>query len=171
MAGREPLADIALLGGAVCATLLAVAGALLAVLPVLIGFDELSVQPRSDSGQQPGHRVDHRRVDRRTCQEWRTALASVQGIYLIADTTGKLYVAKADGGERLLGRWTACARDGHRGNVAMRKLAEVDMSHRGNFVFSILRVFGPSTPTAEVDQAESHDKQALLTRQYGLNRN
>jgi hypothetical protein len=41
-AGREPLADLTLLGGAVCATLLAVAGALLAVLPVLIGFYKLS---------------------------------------------------------------------------------------------------------------------------------
>lgn len=105
-------------------------------------------------------------------QEWRTALASVQGIYLIADTTtGRLYVGKADGGERLLGRWTAYARDGHGGNVALRELAEVDMTHRRNLAFSILRVFGPSTPLAEVDEAESHYKQALLTRQYGLNRN
>ena len=105
--------------------------------------------------------------------EWRTALAAVQGIYLIADTsTGKLYVGKADGVERLLGRWTAYARDGHGGNVAMRELAEVDMTHRRNFAFSILRVFGPSTPTPEVDEAESHYKRALLTKlPYGLNRN
>ncbi len=41
-AERGPLADLALLGGAVFTTLLALAGALLAVLPVLIGFDELS---------------------------------------------------------------------------------------------------------------------------------
>lgn len=41
-AQRGPLADLALLGGAVFTTLLALAGALLAVLPVLIGFDELS---------------------------------------------------------------------------------------------------------------------------------
>jgi len=35
---------------------------------------------------------------------WRTALATVQGIHLIADTsTGKLYIGMADGGERLLG--------------------------------------------------------------------
>lgn len=105
-------------------------------------------------------------------QEWRTALAAVQGVYLIADTsTGKLYVGKADGGERLLGRWAAYARDGHGGNVAMRDLAELDMTHRRHFVFSILRVFGPTTPTPEVDQAESHYKQALLTMQHGLNRN
>jgi ABC-type arginine transport system ATPase subunit len=41
-AERGPLADLALLGGAVFTTLLALAGALLTVLPVLIGFDELS---------------------------------------------------------------------------------------------------------------------------------
>lgn len=104
--------------------------------------------------------------------EWRTALAAVQGVYLIADTSdGRLYVGKADGGERLLGRWTAYARDGHGGNLALRELAGIDASHRRYFVFSILRVFGPSTPTAEVDAAEAHYKQALLTRQYGLNRN
>jgi len=104
--------------------------------------------------------------------EWRTALAAVQGVYLVADTSsGELYVGKADGAERLLGRWSAYARDGHGGNVALRELAEVDVTHRRHFVFSILRVFGPTAPTAEVDAAEAHYKRALLTRQYGLNRN
>jgi len=103
---------------------------------------------------------------------WQTALGAVQGIYLIADTsTGQLYVGKADGGERILGRWTAYARDGHGGNIAMRDLAGRDPTHPRHFVFSILRVFGPSVPTAEVDEAESHFKRALLTRQHGLNRN
>lgn len=38
---------------------------------------------------------------------WQTALGSVQGIYLITDTSnGKHYVGKADGAERILGRWT-----------------------------------------------------------------
>lgn len=104
--------------------------------------------------------------------EWRTALAAVQGVYLVADTSsGDLYVGKADGTERLLGRWSAYARDGHGGNVALRELAEVDATHRRHFVFSILRVFGPTATTAEVDAAEAHYKRALLTRPYGLNRN
>jgi hypothetical protein len=103
---------------------------------------------------------------------WRTALGAVQGIYLIADTsTGQLYVGKADGGERILGRWSAYARDGHGGNLALRDLAGLDPTHSRHFQFSILRVFGPSVPTAEVDEAESHFKRALLTRQHGLNRN
>lgn len=103
---------------------------------------------------------------------WRTALGAVQGIYLIADTnTGQLYVGKADGDERILGRWIAYARDGHGGNIALRDLAGLDSTHSRHFLFSILRVFGPSVPTAEIDDAESHFKRALLTRQHGLNRN
>lgn len=48
--------------------------------------------------------------------EWRTALAAVQGVYLVADSSsGELYVGKADGTERPLGRWSAYARDGHGG--------------------------------------------------------
>jgi hypothetical protein len=105
-------------------------------------------------------------------EAWRTALGSVQGIYLITDTsTGKHYVGKADGGERILGRWAAYARDGHGGNIALRELRSVDTEHSRHFQWSILRVFGPSTPQLEVDQAEAHYKRALLTRQFGLNRN
>lgn len=104
--------------------------------------------------------------------EWRTALAAVQGVYLVADTSsGELYVGKADGTERLLGRWNAYGRDGHGGNVALRELAEIDVTHRRHFIFSILRVFGPAATTAEVDAAEAHFKRALLSRQFGLNRN
>lgn len=103
---------------------------------------------------------------------WQTALGSVQGIYLIADTsTGHLYVGKADGSERILGRWSQYAQDGHGGNKALRELAGSDAEHRRHFQFSLLRVFGPSTPSAEVDAAEAHWKRALLTRDFGLNRN
>jgi hypothetical protein len=97
---------------------------------------------------------------------------SVQGVYLIADSrNGKLYVGKADGGERILGRWSQYARDGHGGNAALRQLAGLDPAHARHFQFSILRVFGPSVPTAEVDEAESHYKRALLTRTHGMKRN
>lgn len=103
---------------------------------------------------------------------WRAALSSVQGIYAISDArTGQLYVGKADGAERILGRWTAYAQDGHGGNVALRELGIKDPSHRHDFVFSILRVFDPSAPMGEVNAAESHFKRALMTREFGLNRN
>jgi hypothetical protein len=111
-------------------------------------------------------------VEDRRYAEWRSALAAVQGIYLIADSsTGQLYVGKADGAERLLGRWSAYARDGHGGNLALRQLAGLDLTHARHFQFSILQVFGPGTTSQEVDGAEAHFKSALLTRQFGLNRN
>lgn len=52
----------------------------------------------------------------------------------------------------------------------------VSTDHARHFVFSILRVFGPSTSSSEVDAAERHYKQALMTRElmtreFGLNRN
>ncbi|EGD41861.1 hypothetical protein NBCG_03836 [Nocardioidaceae bacterium Broad-1] len=118
--------------------------------------------------------TDHRYAD------WRAALSEVQGIYLITDSsTGRQYVGKADGGERILGRWMQYARDGHGGNLALRELATAVREHGGplgtdharHFVFSILRVFGPSTSSTEIDAAESHYKNALMTREFGLNRN
>lgn len=118
------------------------------------------------------------RADLRTVLEdsryaaWRTALGSVQGVYLIADTSsGRQYVGKADGGERILGRWSAYARDGHGGNTELRALAQGDPDHARHFVFSLLRVFGPDTPKPEVDASEAHFKRALLTRDFGLNGN
>ena len=117
--------------------------------------------------------ADHRYVD------WRTALSQVQGIYLITDSSnGKQYVGKADGTERILGRWKTYASDGHGGNRALRELSKASIGaggtktdHARHFVFSILRVFGPSTSSSEVDAAESYYKKALMTREFGLNRN
>lgn len=105
-------------------------------------------------------------------RSWQAALASVQAIYLITDSrTGQHYVGKADGGERLLGRWNTYARTGHGGNVALTALAGLDPDHVRDFRFSILRVFGPDTPRVDVDTAEEHFKRALMTREFGLNRN
>lgn len=97
---------------------------------------------------------------------WRTALASVVGIYLITDTRdGRQYVGKADGAESLLQRWNAYAANGHGGNVELRSLDPATFRH------SILRVFDPATPMQEINAAESHFKHALDTRRHGLNGN
>lgn len=112
-------------------------------------------------------------------EAWQVALSQVQGIYLITDASnGKQYVGKADGAERILQRWRSYAQDGHGGNRALRELAKISIGtgggktdHARHFVFSILRVFGPSTSPSEVDKAESHYKKALMTREHGLNRN
>lgn len=97
---------------------------------------------------------------------WRTALSSVVGVYLITDTSdGRQYVGKADGVESIRQRWTDYATNGHGGNVELRNL------NADTFRFSLLRVFDPTTPTRVIDDAESHFKQALGTRNHGLNRN
>ncbi len=97
---------------------------------------------------------------------WRTALSSVVGVYLITDTrNGRHYVGKADGAESIRQRWNAYATNGHGGNVELRRLDPT------SFRFSLLRVFDPSTPTRDIDAAESHFKDALDSRRHGLNRN
>lgn len=103
-------------------------------------------------------------------EAWRVALGAVQGIYVITDaTTGQHYIGKADGAERILGRWSTYARTGHGGNVRLRELIGSDPERSRSFRFSILRVFGPSVPAADVNAAEEHYKRALLTREFGLN--
>lgn len=98
---------------------------------------------------------------------WCVALSSVMGIYLITDTRdGRQYVGKADGLENIRQRWSAYAANGHGGNVELRGM---DPS---TFRYSLLRVFDPSTPEAEINIAESHYKLALDSRfPHGLNRN
>ena len=97
---------------------------------------------------------------------WRTALSSVFGIYLITDTRdGRHYVGKADGEESIRQRWHAYATNGHGGNVELKTL---DPS---SFRFSLLRVFDPATPRADINAAESHFKVALDSVRHGLNRN
>lgn len=99
-------------------------------------------------------------------EAWRQALSNVAGIYLITDTSsGRQYVGKADGTERIRQRWAAYAANGHGNNVQLKGL---DPSH---FRFSILRVFDPTIVSKVINEAENHFKVALDTRQHGLNGN
>lgn len=103
---------------------------------------------------------------------WRTALEAVQGIYLIADgRTGKLYVGKAVGAERILGRWRQYAASGHGGNVALRAVVGEGTDRAYDFTWSLLRVFGSNTTADMVDEAEQHFKDTLLTKGFGYNLN
>jgi len=120
------------------------------------GFDRLVI----GYAQLQSVMRDHRYVS------WRTALASVVGIYLITDTlNGRHYIGKADGAESIRQRWSSYAANGHGGNVELRS---VDPN---GFRFSLLRVFDPATPPRSINEAESHFKFALNTRQHGFNRN
>lgn len=118
------------------------------------GFDSLVL----DHAQLQAVMREHRYAS------WRTALGSVFGIYLITDTLdGRHYVGKADGEESIRQRWNAYATNGHGGNVRLRP------RDPSSFRFSLLRVFDPATPTRQINAAESHFKNALDSRRYGLN--
>lgn len=63
-----------------------------------------------------------------------------------------------------LGSLAEYAGDGHGGNSALRQLTGLDPSYRSHVVFSILRVFGPEALKKDLNAAEAHCKDALLSR-------
>ncbi|WP_409484307.1 GIY-YIG nuclease family protein [Arsenicicoccus dermatophilus] len=105
-------------------------------------------------------------------EAWRAALKAVRGIYLIVDRRdGKAYVGKADGEGGVMERWAQYAATTHGHNVRMKDAYALDPSRAEQYQFSLLRVFGTEATRADVDQAETQYKAALLTRQFGLNAN
>jgi hypothetical protein len=106
-------------------------------------------------------------------ESWHSALGAVQGIYVIADqSNGKLYVGKADGSERILGRWRQYAQNGHGDNIELKRLLSDDPQHARHFQYSLLRVFGPSVDESIVNRAEGHFKRTLQSRKpHGYNEN
>lgn len=145
-------------------------GALAAAFPVREIADPVSVPfPGYDKLSVPQWELRSIVEDRRYA-DWCTALRVVKAIYLITDSsTGKHYVGKADGRDGILGRWAAYAHDGQGGNLGLVKLAHIDPDHSRHFSYSILRVFGPMVPPAEIDSAEVHYKKALQSVRFGLN--
>lgn len=93
---------------------------------------------------------------------WRSALSSVNGVYLIRDkSTGKLYVGSAYGDQGIYGRWKAYATTGHGGDKLL-----VNLDH-SNFEFSILEITPFTLSAQEVIQIENKWKDRLGTRQFG----
>ena len=57
---------------------------------------------------------------------WKSALSNVKGIYLIVDSlTGKQYVGSACGDDCIWQRWSEYAKDGHGGNIELKKLLQI----------------------------------------------
>lgn len=106
-------------------------------------------------------------------REWRARLAAVAGVYLIlATTTGAQYVGSACGVEGIWGRWAAYARDGHGGNVLLKKLIEAEHSgYPAAFSYSILQILPKTLARDEVLKWERRYKEKLGSRAKGLNLN
>lgn len=107
--------------------------------------------------------------------DWKAALESTKGVYLISDTsTGKRYVGSAYGDQGLWSRWCNYVASGHGGNVELRALASdptLDYC-RKNFRFALLEHRSHRTPDEIVLARETFWKRILLTRgEQGLNRN
>ncbi len=104
---------------------------------------------------------------------WKSALSNVKGVYLIVDTnTGKQYVGSAYGDECIWQRWANYAKDGHGGNVELKELLKINgEDYKYNFKYSILEVCNMNLGNEYIIDRESHWKEVLLTRKFGLNLN
>ncbi|MGH1344683.1 MAG: GIY-YIG nuclease family protein [Nannocystales bacterium] len=104
---------------------------------------------------------------------WKSALSSVAGVYVIADSaSGKLYVGSATGEAGIWGRWCSYSKTGHGGNrelVAL--LREKGEAYASNFVFGVLETADTRASESDVLGRESHWKELLLSRVHGYNAN
>jgi hypothetical protein len=106
--------------------------------------------------------------------DWKAALSSVKGVYLISDKhNGKQYIGSAYGNSGIWSRWSCYMGTGHGWNDELTKLInEMQLKYaRENFRFSILEVMTMSTVDDDVIERESHWKHSLLTREHGYNKN
>jgi hypothetical protein len=107
--------------------------------------------------------------------DWKTALESVKGIYLITDThTGKRYIGSAYGDQGIWSRWKCYIETGHGGNKRIHDLiknAGLDYC-RSHFRFALLEQRLSKTPDEKILEREIFWKRILLTRgEQGLNCN
>ena len=108
--------------------------------------------------------------------DWRVALESCSGIYLITDVkTGRRYVGSAYGDEGIYSRWAFYFKTGgHGGSSLLKKLLGPHgvAYARKNFVFSLLEQLPQKYTNVQVIERENFWKQVLLTRgPFGLNEN
>jgi hypothetical protein len=107
--------------------------------------------------------------------DWKAALESVKGVYLITDTkTARRYVGSAYGDQGVWSRWRTYVESGHGGNVELRALvSDPTLDYcRANFRFALLEHRASRTPDEVVLAREAFWKRILLTRgEQGLNRN
>jgi len=105
-------------------------------------------------------------------RDWRSALESVAGVYLIlAEKTGDMYVGSAYGAAGIWGRWEQYAKTGHGGNKYLIDLLNSDPDYPGRFWFSLLQILPKSFTMTEVIKREELYKRKLGTRAHELHLN
>lgn len=104
---------------------------------------------------------------------WKDALSNVKGVYLIVDNkSGKMYVGSAYGEDCIWSRWKTYATNGHGGNKKLKELlTKYGEDYKNNFSYSVLEVSNLNLGNDYIILRESHWKDVLMTRKFGLNEN
>lgn len=127
------------------------------------GYEELDVSFRELETLVRNDRLD-----------WKAALESVKGIYLITDAkSGKQYVGSAYGDRGVWSRWSDYVNSGHGGNKEIIEwLKNRDLDYcRENFHFALLEQHRFHMLDDAIIGREWWWKRVLLSREFGLNRN
>ena len=106
--------------------------------------------------------------------DWKAALSSVKGVYLISDKhNGKQYIGSAYGIMGIWSRWASYIGTGHGWNDDLTALIDKKTIKyaRNNFRFSLLEVMSMSISDETILDRESHWKNVILTREFGYNQN
>jgi len=128
----------------------------------------------------PGHdRINHSLADLQAVvsqdrADWRIALESMKGVYVIHDKeTGRRYVGSAYGDTGIWQRWTTYAQTLHAGNVGLKALLEEKGAeyYRTNMWFALLEYWSMRTDDHHVLERESYWKDVLNARSLGHNKN
>lgn len=104
--------------------------------------------------------------------DWKVALSSVYGVYLLTDKkTGKHYVGSAYGNQGIWGRWSDYIYGCHGNNKELKELYAIQSREYFEefFKFTILEVLSKSLVPEEVIQRENLWKQKLQTVKFGYN--
>lgn len=107
--------------------------------------------------------------------DWKAALENVKGVYLITDgKNGKKYVGAAYGEQGIWARWSCYAGTGGHGytDELTKLIKEKDEKYAlENFTFSLLEYRPMKTDDQNVIDRETFWKKALLSREFGYNKN
>jgi hypothetical protein len=107
--------------------------------------------------------------------DWKAALESVSGVYLITDVQSrKRYVGSAYGDDGIWSRWSSYIATGHGGNVELKKVVAVHgLDHcRKHFRFALLENRPRTIEKNFIVQREQFWKRILFTQgEDGFNRN
>ncbi len=107
--------------------------------------------------------------------DWKAALVSIKGVYLVSDKrNGRKYVGSAYGETGIWSRWSCYIGTGHGWSDELTKLIEREGIGyaRENFRIALLEYRPAKTDDAVIIEREGFWKEALLSRSpHGYNRN